>query len=610
MSTIVTRAGKGSALTHNEVDANFVNLNTDKLQSGNTAAALTITSATINGGTITGTALNGTLGATTPSTVAATTISASGVSTFSAGSAGAPAITTAGDTNTGIFFPAADTIAFAEGGVESMRIDSSGNVGIGTASPTEKLQVSGSSADTFAFINTTGTTKSGISLGNGGSTYGQLYFDNANNNVSLLQKYTSGSLILGTNSTERMRLDASGNLGLGVTPSAWNSSLKALQIQTTGIAANNGSFANFSYNTYYDSVGYKYQISAAALMYQQNNSSGHIWYKAPSGTAGNAITFTQAMTLDTSGNLGLGVTPATTWNTNAKVLQINGFNSLLGYSSNITRLTTNSVFSGAGETYGATGAAAYYQQGSGAHSWFTAPSGTAGNAITFTQAMTLDASGNLRVGTTGAIVASSEKLTVAVSGPTNAGVFANGGGATDSTVYIVNQSTSGNNLFTQFATEAGAGTVRGSITYNRAGGLTVYNTTSDYRAKIVKGAVENALGKVALLKPCTGRMNGASEDIDFFVAHELQEVIPSAVTGEKDATKEEEYQVSPAIPAVLDEEGNEVTPAVEAVMGTRTVPVYQMVDKSALIPLLTAAIQEQQAMIDELKAKVAALEAA
>jgi hypothetical protein len=107
MSTIVTRAGKGSALTHNEVDANFTNLNTDKLQSGNTAAALTITTAT-----------------------------------FGAGTVSAPAITTSGDTNTGIFFPAADTIAFTEGGVERMRIDSAGNVGIGIT-PTQKLHVSG-----------------------------------------------------------------------------------------------------------------------------------------------------------------------------------------------------------------------------------------------------------------------------------------------------------------------------------------------------------------------------------------------------------------------------------------------------------------------------------
>jgi hypothetical protein len=54
MSTIVTRAGKGSALTHNEVDANFINLNTDKIQSGDTVGSLIILSATISGGTITG----------------------------------------------------------------------------------------------------------------------------------------------------------------------------------------------------------------------------------------------------------------------------------------------------------------------------------------------------------------------------------------------------------------------------------------------------------------------------------------------------------------------------------------------------------------------------
>ena len=116
--------------------------------------------------------------------------------------------------------------------------------------------------------------------------------------------------------------------------------------------------------------------------------------------------------------------------------------------------------------------------------------------------------------------------------------------------------TTGTNIFANFLTETTA-TIRGSITYNRAGGLVVYNTTSDYRAKTVNGLVENALAKVALLKPSTGRMNGATENIDFFVAHELQEVVPSAVTGEKDAVNED------------------------------STPQYQMVDKSALIPLLT-----------------------
>lgn len=80
-------------------------------------------------------ALNGTLGATTPSTVAATTGSFSGVATFSAGSATAPAITTSGDTNTGEWFPAADTIAWTTGGTERIRVDSSGNLLLGSSTP-------------------------------------------------------------------------------------------------------------------------------------------------------------------------------------------------------------------------------------------------------------------------------------------------------------------------------------------------------------------------------------------------------------------------------------------------------------------------------------------
>jgi len=119
----------------------------------------TMTAPKITGGTITGVAFTGNtftspvisggsinntpIGATTANTGAFTTLSATGVTTVQAGTNSAPAITTSGDTNTGIFFPAADTIAFTEGGVESMRIDSSGNVGIGTSSPQASLHVAG-----------------------------------------------------------------------------------------------------------------------------------------------------------------------------------------------------------------------------------------------------------------------------------------------------------------------------------------------------------------------------------------------------------------------------------------------------------------------------------
>ena len=83
------------------------------------------------------------------------TVNTSGaVNEVPAGSASAPSIYPTGDTNTGIFFPAADTIAFVEGGVEAMRIDSSANVGIGTSSPVNKLQVSSGGADVARFTNT------------------------------------------------------------------------------------------------------------------------------------------------------------------------------------------------------------------------------------------------------------------------------------------------------------------------------------------------------------------------------------------------------------------------------------------------------------------------
>jgi hypothetical protein len=116
-----------------------------------------------------------------------------------------------------------------------------------------------------------------------------------------------------------------------------------------------------------------------------------------------------------------------------------------------------------------------------------------------------------------------------------------------------------------------------------------------------------ALDKVALLKPVTYKWNADGSDGQGFIAHELQEVVEGCVTGEKDATREEEYEVSPAVPAVVDAEGVETTPAVEAVKGTRTVPSYQGIDTSFLVATLTAAIQEQQALITQLQADVATL---
>ena len=119
--------------------------------------------------------------------------------------------------------------------------------------------------------------------------------------------YLNGSKVLTTGSA--LVFDGN-NLGLGVTPSAWSSSYHSIDI---------GSYASFysvltgspstamGNNTYGTASGSVYKNTAAATIYQQYGGA-HYWYNAPSGTAGNAISFTQAMTLDNSGNFIVGAT--------------------------------------------------------------------------------------------------------------------------------------------------------------------------------------------------------------------------------------------------------------------------------------------------------------
>jgi hypothetical protein len=214
--------------------------------------------------------------------------------------------------------------------------------------------------------------------------------------------------------------------------------------------------------------------------------------------------------------------------------------------------------------------------------------------------MTLDASGNLLVGTTSSGYVC--KVQAVTTG--NADVYLAKVDNISGAPYVAwSATTSGNPYFATFLTETSY-VLRGSITYNRAGGLTAYNTTSDYRLKENIVDLPDALQSVLMLKPRQFSWKETGNVTTGFIAHELAEVCPHAVSGEKDATREEEYEISPAIPAILDEEGVEVTPAVEAVMGTRTVPVYQGIDTSFLVATLTAAIQEQQALITSLTARL------
>lgn len=283
------------------------------------------------------------------------------------GTASTPAIQ-GNDTNTGIFFPAADTIAFAEGGTESMRLDSNGNVGIGTSSPTD----TGSYGRVLDINSSTGA---GIALRSNGSSTNVALFGQLGG-TAYLENRGAGSIQFYNNGSERMRIDSSGNLLVGM---------------TNNLATTRGS-----------------------------------WFASGSG------------------NILVGNQPAAT------------------------------------------------------------------AAVAF------------------------------------------------------NCTNNGNNV--------------GQIQINTSS--TAYITSSDYRLKKDIQPMTGALAKVAALKPVTYKWKVDGEDGEGFIAHELAEVCPQAVSGEKDA---------------VDAEGN---------------PQYQGIDTSFLVATLTAAIQEQQAIITDLKSRIEALEQA
>ena len=696
--------------------------------SGGSVTAPTATFTTLTGTTTAGTTATFTSGSFTSLTGVTTTVT-SGV--FGLGSAAAPSIAFSGDANTGIYSPGADQVGISTSGTNRVWVDASGNIGFGTISPATKLQVIG----VAAFGNGVGgrlqaTTDSNLgyldSLNNAGTAFQPLV-----ERGEMIQFHTNTA---GITPTEKFRIDSSGNVGIGVTPSAWGSPQKAMEFAGgSALSWNSGAPQWYlSANAYYNGTNWIYKTTAAANQFISNPASGNFtWYTAPSGTAGAAITFTQAMTLDASGNLGIGAAPSyqldinrsgspvfritngttagymqcesgttavrigslsshpvafaingsevaridTSGNLgigmtnpavkfhvnagNARIQQadftdtnldialggsttgnknilnfrdstgvtssITGYGSAFGSSKNyalgfltnsLERLlidssgnvgigVTPSAWSGLTSlSIGSTGSSlasasndnlyltsgAYYngtnwlykttsqlvsnyQQLSGIHRWNIAPSGTAGAAITFTQAMTLDASGNLRIGTTGD-----------GSGSTTGRIRLTGNTGGINSIYTEQAVSGGYNFVSSTVSNGGVyyhvnflegGTQRGSITSN--GVATIYSTSSDYRLKENVTPVFNGIARFKQLKP--SRFNFISHPgrtVDGFLAHEAQAVVPECVIGTKDA---------------VDDDGN---------------PVFQGIDQSKLVPLLTAALQEAITKIEALETRLTA----
>ena len=463
---------------------------------------------------------------------------------------------------TGVAVPAGKrTVVYNNGTDVGSQIDWLASLDAATATLSGNLTLSGGTANGVAYLNgskvlTTGSalTFDGTNFGVGGAASGSRLHvmsaggvsakveNTANTGATYFQaKNTAGSSYLGQDATggylltdyaapflfyinnaEQMRLTST---GLGIGTSSPNSKLQVNSGTNLGgvLIGFNGGSSNF-----YD-------------------ADLQIW------RTGNG---TERMRLDSSGNLGLGVTPSS-WQSTRRVLQVGGSGALWASSSGAGTLfsSNNAYFDGSNFRYLNTSGASYLaQQTDGSFTFNTAPSGTAGNAISFTQAMTLDASGNLLVGATSR--AAQERLSVVTTGVAQAALFKNDDVSKD-TIVAWSATTSGTNQFVGFYTEASL-TPRGGITYNRGLGLTAYNTTSDYRAKDIIGPVENSGAVIDSVPVYMGKMKGATQERPMFIAHEVPAY---AHTGEKDA---------------VDAEGK---------------PVYQQMDASTLVPVMWAEIQ-------------------
>jgi len=493
-------------------------------------------------------------------------------SIISAGTTTGTALSLTGDTSGEL------QIKTNNGSTTAMTIDSSGKALIGTTSALSVAGINGKlqvvSSDSTASINVVRTSDapSYLSFGSGSSgtnvvNNGQLGIINwtgfhtaAYSSAAQIAAEVDGTpgatndmpgrLVFRTSAdgssspTERMRIDSSGRLGIGTSSPSTRLTINAAYTSARGqvsiVGASDEAAITFYNNSTFhglvnfnDSFGYLGTASNTPLFFTTNNA--------------------ERMRIDSSGNVGIGtasplcrldvVSPSGTFQ---RVRSADGTGTATLYQNSDTGTTTgDGLYIGMGNDE--IGYLYHYEN----------------QPLVFgtnnTERMRINSTGQLLVNATTDAAGAGARLHIT--------------GNTSQTACSVRIGTDGTPGW-YFANAAG--TKVGDIVINSGG--TAYNTTSDYRLKENVAPMTGALARVSALKPVTYKWKADGSAGEGFIAHELQEVCPLAVTGEKDAVNEDGSIKS------------------------------QGIDTSSLVATLTAAIQEQQALITDLTTRLTALE--
>jgi len=382
--------------------------------------------------------------------------------------------------------------------------------------------------------------------------------------------------------------NASGNVGIGGDPA--NGLVGGL---TIGNGTDNKGITLFGSATSQQNI---------AFTDTANNQQGLIQYDHNTNSFRFFTSSAERMKIDSAGNIGIGVTPSA-WATVVPALQIGSAGGYIASqgSAEVLRIGSNNYFNGSFK-YVITGSASRYDQTGGTHAWYTAPSGTAGDAITWVESMKI-------------INSAQCILNGGYASGITAGFIAYGASVGTYTEIVARNTSDTNDVFSS----AISGVLKSAILANGSfqSATNSYGSTSDVKLK--ENIIDATPKLEKLMQVKVRNFNYIGEDVKQLgvVAQEIEEIFPNIVYETNDTAQVEvtKTRTIPAVDAVIDEDGNVVSEAqpekteeYTEIETQETGETTKNVKYSVLYMMMLKGMQEQQEIINSLKSRIEALE--